>query len=136
MKRALALAVCLCLPSASAVRADDPFGLALSGEPAETFLKAARVVKKKQLAVGITRSYQLTLTDATRTAHAISKTIGQSPPGVTTFQGGGFVVDFSASWKHEVASYELDKLLGTGLVPPTVERTLERVPGSLQMWVE
>src|SRR6476659_7210210 len=45
MRRALALAVCLCLPAASAVRADEPFGLALSGEPAETFLKAARVVK-------------------------------------------------------------------------------------------
>ena len=86
--------------------------------------------------MGITRSYQLTLTDETRTARAIWKTIDESRPGVTNFQGGGFVVDFSDSWKHEVASYELDKLLGTGLVPPTVERTLDRVPGSLQMWVE
>jgi hypothetical protein len=135
MRRALALAVCL-LPAASAARADDPFGLVLTGEAAESFLKTARVVKKKALAVGITRSHQYTLTDDTRTVRAIWKTIDESRPGVTNFQGGGFVVDFSDSWKHEVASYELDKLLGTGLVPPTVERVLERVPGSLQLWVE
>jgi len=136
MRRAFALAVCLCLPAASTARADDPFGLVLNGEAAESFLKTARVVKKKALAVGITRSHQYTLTDDTRTARAIWKTIDESRPGVTNFQGGGFVVDFSDSWKHEVASYELDKLLGTGLVPPTVERTLENVPGSLQLWVE
>ena len=136
MRRALALAVCLCLPAASAAGADDPFGLVMTGDTAETFLKTARVVKKKALAVGITRSHQYTLTDDTRTARAIWKTIDESRPGVTNFQGGGFVVDFSDSWKHEVASYELDKLLGTGLVPPTVERTLENVPGSLQLWVE
>jgi hypothetical protein len=45
-------------------------------------------------------------------------------------------VDFSDSWKHEVAAYELDKLLGTRLVPPTVERTFGSTKGSLQMWVE
>jgi len=44
--------------------------------------------------------------------------------------------DFRDSWRHEVAAYELDKLLGLGLVPPTVERRIARQAGSLQMWVE
>ena len=71
MRRALALAVCLCLSAASTARADDPFGLVMTGDAAESFLKTARVVKKKALAVGITRSHQYTLTDDTRTARAI-----------------------------------------------------------------
>ena len=40
-------------------------------------------------------------------------------------------------WRREVAAYELDQLLGTGLVPTTVER--EDAPfgiGSLQWWIE
>ena len=45
-------------------------------------------------------------------------------------------MDFADSYKHEIAAYELDKLLGTGLVPPTVERTFGGRKGSLQLWVE
>jgi len=137
MKRALAVAACVWLPcSLAAQEKDEPFGLPLAGEAAENFLRTARVVKKKGLGVGITHSDQYTLTDGTRTARAVWKTIDESKPGVTNFQGGGFAVDFADSWKHEVASYELDKLVGTGLVPPTVERTFDRTTGSLQLWVE
>lgn len=137
MKRALTVAACVWLPcSAAAQQKDEPFGLALSGEAAEAFLREARVVDKKTLPVGITRSHRYTLTDGTVKARAVWKTIDESKPGVTQFQGGGFVVDFADSWKHEVASYELDKLIGTGLVPPTVERTFDRTTGSLQLWVE
>lgn len=138
MKRAFAAAACACLVSAAAAQEqrDEPFGLPLSGEAAETFLREARIVDKKTLPVGITRSQRYTLTDGTRKARAVWKTIDESKPGVTNFQGGGFVVDFADSWKHEVASYELDKLVGTGLVPPTVERTFDRTTGSLQLWVE
>jgi hypothetical protein len=136
MKRAFAVAACVLLPCAAPAQTDEPFGLALSGEAAEVFLREARVLDKKTLPVGITRSHRYTLTDGTRKLRAVWKTIDESRPGVTNFQGGGFVVDFSDSWKHEVASYELDKLVGTDLVPPTVERTFDRTTGSLQLWVE
>jgi hypothetical protein len=136
MKRALAVAACVWLPCSLAAQTDEPFGLPLSGEAAEAFLRGAQLVQKKALSVGITHSDQYTLTDGTRTARALWKTIDESKPGITNFQGGGFVVDFADSWKHEVASYELDKLVGTGLVPPTVERTFGRTTGSLQLWVE
>ena len=56
--------------------------------------------------------------------------------GTTAVEGGGVYRNFSDSWKNEVAAYELDKLLGTRLVPPTVERTISGSKGSLQMWVE
>lgn len=137
MKRGLALAACVWLVcSAAAQERDEPFGLPLSGDAAESFLREARLVDKKTLPVGITRSQRYTLTDGRVKARAVWKTIDESKPGVTNFQGGGFVVDFADSWKHEVASYELDKLVGTNLVPPTVERTFDRTTGSLQLWVE
>ncbi len=40
-------------------------------------------------------------------------------------------------WRREVAAYELDRLLGVGLVPPTVAREDAPLgPGSLQWWIE
>ena len=40
------------------------------------------------------------------------------------------------SYKSEIAAYELDKMLGMGMVPPTVERKYDGVTGSAQLWVE
>ncbi len=108
--------------AAAAPARPDTGGPPLQGDAAEAFLKSARVVKKKTLVVGITRSAQLSLTDGARRAHAVWKTI-EAP-------------DVNDSWKHEVAAYELDKLLGSGLVPPTVERTIRQATGSLQLWIE
>ena len=136
MKRALAVAI-LSWPLSSPVGlAQEPSGLPLNGEAAETFLRTADVVSKKALGLGITHSDQYTLSDGTRTAKAVWKTIDEFKRGVTHLEGGGLIVDFADSWKHEVASYELDKLIGLELVPPTVERKFGRTVGSLQMWVE
>lgn len=136
MKRSLAVALLVGWAGASRAPAQETFGLPLGGEAAETFLKTAEVVRKKGLGQGITLSDQLTLSDGTRTLKAVWKTIDEFKRGITRLEGGGVFVDLADSWKHEVASYELDKLLGTGLVPPTVERTIDRKKGSLQMWVE
>ena len=129
MKRSLAVALLIGWAGASRAPAQDTFGLPLRGEAAETFLKTAEVVRKKGLGQGITLSDQYTLSDGTRTLKAVWKTIDEFKRGVTRLEGGGVFVDLADSWKHEVASYELDKLLGTGLVPPTVERTFDRKKG-------
>ena len=121
---------------ALSARAEEPYGLPLSGEEAEAFLRTAEVVDKKGLGIGITGSERLTLSDGTRTHRAVWKTIDEFKRGLTRLEGGGVIVDFADSWKFEVASYEVDKLLGLSLVPPTVERTLNRTTGSLQLWVE
>ena len=94
------------------------------------------MVKTKALPFGVTHSEQLTLSDGTRTLKAAWKTIDERQRGVKSLEGGGLAIDFVDSWKYEVASYELDKLLGFDLVPPTVERRLQGKVGSLQMWVE
>ena len=135
MKRALAVAVLL-WPSSSPCPAQEVLGLPLQGEAAETFLRTADVVRRKALSVGITHSEQYTLSDGARTCRAVWKTIDEFKRGVTSLEGGGVYVDFADSWKHEVAAYELDKVIGLGLVPPTVERKFGHMTGSLQMWVE
>jgi hypothetical protein len=136
MKRALAVAVLLWSTLPSVGLAQKASGLPLSGEAAEAFLKTAQLVRKKSLSVGVTHSQQYTLTDGTRTCRAVWKTIDEFKRGISSFEGGGVIVDFADSWKHEVAAYDLDKLIGLGLVPPTVEREFAHTRGSLQLWVE
>lgn len=41
-----------------------------------------------------------------------------------------------ASYKTEIAAYEIDKMLGLGMVPATVERVIDHRRGSLQLWVD
>ena len=40
------------------------------------------------------------------------------------------------SFKTEIAAYEVDRLIGLGLVPATLERSYRGDRGSLQWWVE
>ena len=112
------------------------YGLLLRGAEAEEFLRTGQVIKKKPIGKGVTNPYQLTLTDGTRTLKAVWKTIDVSKFGITQFDRGGFEVGFRDTYKFEIAAYELDKLLGLELVPPTVERQIGGENGSMQLWVE
>jgi hypothetical protein len=111
-------------------------GLPLAGEEAEAFLRTAVVVSREPLGEGVTRSERLTLRDGTRTCRAAWKTIHERKMGLQRLERGGLEFDFRDSWKSEVAAWELDKLLGLGLVPPTVERRIAGRVGAVQMWVE
>jgi hypothetical protein len=42
---------------------------------------------------------------------------------------------FLEGWQYEIAAYEMDKLLGLNMIPPTVEREFEGKRGSLQFWI-
>jgi hypothetical protein len=130
LRAAASLALALLATAAGAQ--DRP----LEGQQAERFLREAAVVAREPLGTGVTRSERLTLSDGTHTARACFKTIHERVMGLSRMQWGGTEFDFRDSWKHEVAAYELDKLLGLGLVPPTVERTVEGRRGALQLWVE
>jgi hypothetical protein len=50
------------------------------------------------------------------------------PPGL--YRG------FRESYKAEIAAYQVDRLLKTDMVPPTVERRLDDRSGAAQLWVE
>jgi hypothetical protein len=48
---------------------------------------------------------------------------------------GGMMSGFLEGWRYEIAAYLLDKFLGLGMVPPTVERRFHENRGSLQVWI-
>ncbi len=110
--------------------------LPLTGEAAEQFLRSARVVKTEEIGAGVTRPQRLTLTDGERTARATWKTVDIYRPVMDFRDGRPPEIGFRDSWKHEIAAYELDKLLGTDLVPPTVGRRIRGQKGAVQLWVE
>lgn len=132
----LALTLLLTLPGAARGAPPEPDGLPLQGQEAEAFLQTARVVSKEPIGVGITHPDRLTLEDGTRKARALWKTINEHKPGLQKLATGASEFDFRDSYRAEVAAYQLDKLLGLDLVPPTVERRIDGRVGSLQLWVE
>ncbi len=47
----------------------------------------------------------------------------------------GIYSGYWESYKSEIAAYELDKLLGLEMIPPTVERRVQGDLGAAVMWV-
>ncbi len=125
------LAVLLWSPTPAA-----PQPLPIQGEETESFLASADRVKEEAIPIGVTHPKLFTLTDGVVRARAIWKTVNVYRPGLTRFDEGGAEYNFRDSYKHEIAAYELDKLLGLALVPAAVERSLNGKTGSLQIWAE
>jgi hypothetical protein len=112
------------------------WGLPLEGEAAEAFLRTATVGSVKSFKTrAVTRPKKVELSDGERTAFAVFKTIDESE-ALKHFDDGQVEFQFTDSFEYEIAAYELDKLLGLGLVPPTVRRRINREVGSLSLWVE
>jgi hypothetical protein len=85
----------------------------------ERFLKKAKVTARKKIGTGVTHPEKVTLELDGVVRHACFKRIDET----------------TDNWRNEVAAYELDKLLGLGMVPPTVQRSLGSHGGCLQLWV-
>jgi len=118
----------------SAAQAPVP-ALALTGEAAESFLRQAQVLDLSEYEnKGITQPRRATLSDGNLTLMAVFKEVDEVYSKMT-IGDGRVLVNLKDHYKHEVAAYELDKLLGIGMVPPTVERRIWRKWGSLQIWV-
>jgi len=89
----------------------------------EDYLRTAKVVKMEGTSVGVTRPRRAYLEPGGPVDSITWKPIR---PGVY----GGFF----ESYRSEIAAYELDKLLGLEMVPPTVEKRVEGDLGAAIMW--
>ncbi len=89
----------------------------------EQFLKTAAVTSIKEVPVGVTRPSRAYFAPGGLADSMAWKAI---TPGM---KGG-----FYESYRSEIAAYELDKLLGLQMVPPTVERQVDRVTGAAVLW--
>jgi hypothetical protein len=125
------------MPEADATGIGPPeTGLGLTGAEAERFLAAAEVVKLENYDTkGITKPRKATLTLDGQTQHAVFKDIDllHKKVKLTT---GKTLLNLYDSYKHEIAAYELAKLLDMDFVPPCVSRKIRGTDGSLCMWVE
>jgi len=92
----------------------------------DAFMLEAEIVESKKMAVseGVTEPYKLTLSHDGKTRMALWK----NPQG----RVNGFV----EGWKYEIAAYEIDKYLGTDMVPPTVEKRFKGSRGSACLWID
>jgi hypothetical protein len=113
--------------------ADVAFAQAPAGESAriwigreaefESFLKSAKVTSQKEIGTGVTRPRRATLAPGGPVDSMAWKPI---KPGRYT--------GYWESYKSEIAAYELDKHLGLGMIPPTVERQVDGETGAAVMW--
>ncbi len=90
----------------------------------EEFLERAEVTHMEPIGIGVTKPWRADLAPSGPIERFAWKPIR---PGI--YSG------FFESYKAEVAAYELDKLLGLGMVPVTVERRVEGSLGAACMWV-
>lgn len=136
MRRPVSL-VCLLLLATSAILTAQSTQV-IQGPEVEQFLRRARFVAKEPLGSGVTQSLKVTLELDGRKEFAVLKTVDQKRPGAQLNAARQVEIDFQDSWRTEVAAYEMDKLLGLGMVPATIERMspYDNQPGSLQLWVE
>ena len=100
----------------------------------ERFLRTARIVSNVAIGQGVTGARRLELESGEQRRRAIFKAVDTRVDSDYHF-GSETAAVFRDSFHHEIAAYELDKLLGLGLVPPVVEREIEGQRGSLQIWV-
>jgi len=90
----------------------------------ESFMSTADIVKSEDEGEGVTKPIKLYLKKGDVEAKGIWKNVDEYVQG-----------DLLDSWKHEVAAYRMDKLLGLNMVPPVVEREFKGKPGSLSFFV-
>jgi len=106
------------------------------GQAAEEFLSKASVKESRPLGEGITRPFRVTLERDGVTHLAVFKNVDIRKPGVTTLADGSMEIDFQDSWETEIAAYVVDRIIGLGMVPATVQRYMDGKAGSMQWFVE
>jgi hypothetical protein len=96
----------------------------LSARPKiEMLLKTAKITKSVAIREGVTKPYRLFLASEEGEISGCWKNVTGSPKG------------YLDEWRFEIAAYEMDKLLGVNMVPPTVEKEFDNKKGSIQLWV-
>jgi hypothetical protein len=90
----------------------------------EEYIKTAPIDRENDISVGVTHPKHAFFTKGGLAEGVVVKHL---PQGVRD--------GFWESYKSEIAAYEMDRLLGMDMVPPTVERRVHGDLASIQLWV-
>jgi hypothetical protein len=91
----------------------------------EEFLRTATIIGTEQIPIGVTKPKRILFAPGGLAEAAALKHLPAARRG-----------GFWESHKAEIAAYKLDRLLGLGMVPVTVERRVNGDLGSVQFWVQ
>jgi len=106
----------------------------LTDREKEVFLRTARIVRTQPISEGVTNSVRLTLSDGRLTHDAHFQSIDEYSAVRSTNRGTE--TNFSDSYKHNIAAYLLDRMLGLNMVPVSVERRVGGESGAVTWWVD
>jgi len=118
------IVACFVLPSLSRTETSAQTQQVFQGPELEDFLTRAKITGTKDIGEGVTLPKKATLELDGVKKYGVWKTIDESAKTKQLDRGVEF--EFQDSWKTEIAAYELDKLLGLGMIPATVEREIGR----------
>jgi hypothetical protein len=90
----------------------------------ETFLRTAAITGRGPGPGGRTDAWRLSLDSRAVVLSALFKYVDRRRPG-----------PLADSYRYDLAAYALGKYLDVGFVPPIVERTVEGIPGAVQIFV-
>ena len=91
----------------------------------EQFLKTADIQKIEDVPIGVTKPRRAVFAPGGPVGRAALKAL---PPSYRT--------GFHESYKAEIAGYLLDRMLDMHMVPPVVERKIDRSHGAMVFWIE
>ncbi len=121
----LVVALCILTLTASHLEADSAKIWTGHAKEFEELLENAEVTAIKDLGSGANNPKRVTLQQGERTLRGLWKPITRGPKEWAW-----------ESYETEVAAYQIDRMLGLDMVPPTVVKEIDGQTGSLQLWVD
>lgn len=104
----------------------------LDDDALEAWLAQAEIVGIEELPAGITQPQRVTLRRDGVELRAVLKKLSTDFGASNTSQS----LNEGDRFEFEMAAYELDRLLGLGMIPVTVPRTVDGRKAALQFWVD
>lgn len=111
-----------------------PLAAQLSDAQKEEFLRTARVVRTREISSGITRPLRATLRKDGFEHDAHIQRVDERAP-YKEFSSG-IQINFRDYWGFNIAAYRLDRLLGLGMVPVSIQRRYDRDLAAFTWWVD
>jgi hypothetical protein len=91
----------------------------------EEFLRTADIQRLEDVPIGVTKPRRAVFTPGGPVTRAAWKALAPS-----------YRTGFRESYKAEIAAYLLDRMLDLHMVPPVVERKIDRSAGAMIYWIE
>ena len=101
----------------------------------EAFLSSAAVTSHEEIGTGVTNPWQLVLEKDGLKVHAAFNYVDQTGQR-EKLADGTIEMYFLDSYKSDIATYKLSRLLGMEMIPPGIEREIEGKKGVVRLWIE